>query len=200
MLWDDVSRLLNLSFEAIQKLTQDAQFRLSKPSTPSEKPISRPTVKPGAKVTRRQKFPLDWEFFRAALGAPEKFFKFPKSDWVGFIKDPELESLLVTVWDTQDVSQMGKVLESLASTHSCPEVLAAVTESLMNEVSQAKVDPQLFPEVAKRISERKQKAQIQGLANQVRLSQRLGDSEEQLKLLEQLKNIRLGTPSTPPKA
>lgn len=199
MLWDDVSRLLNLSFEAIQKLTQDAQFRLSKPSLPAEKPVSRPPGRPGVKATRRQKFPLDWEFFRAALGTPEKFFQFPKSDWVGFLKDPELESILVTVWDTQNVLEMGKVLEGLASTHSCPEVLAAVTESLMNEVSQSKVDPLLFPEVAKRISERKQKAQIQGLANQVRLSQRLGDSEEQLKLLEQLKNLKLGTPLPPQK-
>lgn len=201
VLWDDVSRLLNVSFDALQKLTQDTQYRLSKPAAPAfpaPRPVpARPT--PG-KMSRRQQFPQDWEFFRAALRAPQQFLQFPKEHWVGFLKEPELEAILLQAWDTQDAVHMGNVLQGMAATASCPEILASLTEALLKEVDSTPVDPQWFPEVAKRISERKQRAQIQGLANQVRLSQRLGDSEEQLKLLEQLKNVKLGNrPPTPSK-
>jgi hypothetical protein len=69
--------------------------------------------------------------------------------------------------------------------------LDAVSEALLQEGPQKPEDALLFKEVAKRLSERKQRAQIKGLAHQVRLSQRLGEDEEQIKLLEQLKNLKI---------
>jgi len=193
LLWDDVSRLLNVSFNGIQKLIQESPIaRFSKPVSNSPA-NNRPFKKVLKGPSRKQSFPLDWEFFRCALKNPERFFSFSKDNWVGAIKDPEVESILVTLWETQDLSKWIEALEKLAATQTCPEFLDAFSEALLKEEGPTTADSELFLEVSKRLSERKQKAQIQGLANQVRLSQRLGDDQEQLKLLEQLKNLKISS-------
>lgn len=194
LLWDDVSRLLSISFDGLQKMIQDSANRFSKPVNilPSALP---PKIKGQG---RKQKFPLDWEFFRAALKNPASFFQFPKENWMGILKEPELESILVSLWGVQNKESWSKQLETLASSQTCPEVLDAFSEVLLQEDPPKPEDALLFKEVAKRLSERKQRAQIKGLAQQVRLSQRLGEDEEQIKLLEQLKNLKVQSLTTQP--
>lgn len=199
VLWDDVSRLLGISFDAIKKLVQESPARNTVPA-PAPAP-ARPPVRSSAapKKLRQRKLPLDWAFFKGALQYPENFFAFDKENWVGFLKDPELESLLVRIWDTQSSSKMLEILEELAKSQTCPEVLDVISETLLKDIgTQPSPEPQLFTEVAKRISERRRKAQIHGIANQVRMSQRLGDSEEQIKLLEELRKLRVSGPVTQP--
>lgn len=196
VLWDDVSRLLNISFEALKKLIQESPTRHS---LPAPTPVKNSPRTPSAhKQSRQKKFPLDWEFFKSALKSPEAFFAFPKENWVGFLKDPELETILIRLWETQSASTLLTELEELAKTQSCPEILDVISEPLLRDVATATNEPNWFPEVAKRMSERRQKAQIHGLANQVRMSQRLGNEEEQLKLLEQLRKLKASGPADPP--
>lgn len=193
LLWDDISRLLNISFDGIQKLIQESPAaRFNKPIQTAS-PSSGKNLRNSKGLSRKQKFPLEWEFFRGALKTPESFLTLPKDNWVGALKEPELESLLVTLWDTQNLSQWPQALEHLSTTQTCPEILDAFSEALFKEESPKAQESELFLEVSKRLSERKQKAQIQGLANQVRLSQRLGDDQEQLKLLEQLKKLKISS-------
>lgn len=195
MLWDDVSRLLAISFDAIKKLVQESPSRITAPTPAPVTTQNRPT--PTRKDIRQKKFPLDWEFFKGALRYPEAFLSFPKEDWVGFLKDQELEAILLRLWETQSASKMVEILEELSKSQTCPEILDAVSEPLLKEVASTPNEPQWFAEVAKRISERRKKAQIHGIANQVRMSQRLGDDQEQIKLLEQLRNLRSASAPTP---
>lgn len=198
LLWDDVSRLLNISFDGLQKLIQDTSNRFAKPTNLS--PVSTVKKNPSLGSPRKKKFPLDWEFFRMALKNPGSFFEFPKENWVGVMKEPELETLLLQLWETQDPNQWMKNLEALVAHQTCPEILDALSEVLVHEEPQKLQDSILFKEVAKRLSERRQRAQIQGLAQQVRLSQRLGEEGEQIKLLEQLKNLKAQSLQAPPKS
>ena len=198
LLWDDVSKLLNISLEALQKLVQDTASRMLGAKIPV--PLARASSKispPNQK--RSQKNPLDWEFFRACLLNPESFFKIAKESWAEFIREPDLEEILKECWDAQDKTQLLHILEKKAPTLSCPELSAVLSEILIQEETPVLQDPNLFLELVKRIEDRKRKAEIRGLANQVRLSQRLGNSEEQLKLLEQLRNIKASglAPSNP---
>lgn len=195
VLWDDVSRLLAISFDAIKKLVQESPSRITAPTPAPVTTQNRPT--PTRKEIRQKKFPLDWEFFKGALRYPEAFLSFPKEDWVGFLKDQELEAILLRLWETRSASKMVEILEELSKSQTCPEILDAVSEPLLKEVASTPNEPQWFAEVAKRISERRKKAQIHGIANQVRMSQRLGDDQEQIKLLEQLRNLRSAAAPTP---
>lgn len=198
VLWDDVSRLLGISFEAIKKLVQDSPIRNSV-AAPVPAPIrNQVRVAAQPKKLRQKKFPLDWGFFKEALKNPDSFFNFPKENWVGFIKDPELEALLVRLWETRSSSKLIENLEELAKSQTCPELLDAFSEALLRDVgAPSNPEPIFFTEVAKRISERRQKAQIHGLANQVRMSQRLGDADEQIKLLEELRKVKASGPAAP---
>ena len=193
VLWDDVSRILSISFDAIKKLVQEAPSRNTAPAPLPVKTQARPT--PFRKEVRQNKFPLDWQFFKAALKDPEAFLAFPRENWVGFLKDQELEAVLLRLYEAGSVSKVGEVLEELSKSQTCPEILDAISEPLLKEFASDQKEPNWFAEIAKRISERRKKAQIQGIANQVRMSQRLGDEEEQLKLLEQLRNLR--SPDSP---
>lgn len=191
LLWDDVSKLLNISLEALEKLVQQSGQRGQAPKPPFEGMKRNLQKPPQTNSKRSQKNPLDWEFFRTSLLNPDSFFTFPKENWLGFVKDPDLEKVLSEAWDTQNKSKMLEKLEAFATTQSCPELSSVLSELLVTEESPSQSDPKLFLELAKRIEERKRAAEIRGLANQVRLSQRLGDGEEQLKLLEQLRNIKV---------
>ena len=194
-LWDDVSRVLNISFDGLQKLIQDSPLRhqASAPVRTERQPARRPMPT----LDRSKKFPLDWEFFRAALHEPQAFFQFPKEHWVGFLKDPELEQLLVRAWETQSPEKLTALLEELVVAQNHPDIIGALTEALLPPTEPGGTTPFGFQELAKRMAERRQKAEIRGLANQVRLSQRLGESEEQLKLLEQIRILKR-SPSEPP--
>jgi len=198
LLWDDVSKLLNISFDALQKLVQQTHDRA--PHTKSVSTPLSPPPSPKGKTgpLRSKQDPLDWEFFKNSLLNADAFFKLPKENWVGFVKAPDLEQLLVRVWDTQDKEKMLETLQNCAANQSCPEVSGVLSALLVPEEKTSVTDTSLFLELAKRIEDRKRKAEIRGLANQVRLSQRLGESEEQLKLLERLRNVKASGLTPPP--
>lgn len=192
LLWDDVSRLLNISFDALKKLVQDSNARVT-PSTPAVMPSpQRPRASSAAKPIEKNL--LDWEFLRLSLKYPERFLAFPKEDWFSFLKEPSVQNILDKLSQASDPATFQNRLEGLAASAEDPRLLSLLTGSLFGatppQQPEESDEKELFDEVAKRLSERKQKAQIKGLANQVRLSQRLGNSEEQIKLLEQLRKLK----------
>jgi len=196
LLWDDVSRLLNISFDALKKLVQDSSTRTSAPA-PQRGP-SNPRPKTTNSPKAPDKNPLDWEFLRLSLKYPDRFLVFPKEDWLSFLKEPSVQSVLEKLSHAKDTVSFQNILEALSASIEDPRVLSCLTGSLFGATSPSRTEEpdekELFDEVAKRLSERRQKAEIKGLANQVRLSQRLGDSEEQLKLLEQLRKLKAPKP------
>lgn len=197
LLWDDVSRLLNISFEALKKLVQDSNARVSPPATNAASVNPKPPYpKPRTANAQKplEKNLLDWEFLRLSLKYPERFLAFPKENWVSVLKEASVQNVLEKLAEVSDTASFQSLVEKLAASVEEPRVLSLLTGSLFGVKPASPTDEndekELFDEVAKRLSERRQKAQIKGLANQVRLSQRLGNSEEQIKLLEELRKLK----------
>lgn len=201
LLWDDVSRLLNISFDALKKLVQDSNSRTIAPALQGGPSYPRPKTTNSPQAP--DKNPLDWEFLRLSLKYPDRFLVFPKEDWLSFLKEPSVQSVLEKLSHAKDTVSFQNILEALSASIEDPRVLSYLTGSLLtgsllgatsSTGTEEPDEKELFDEVAKRLSERRQKAEIKGLANQVRLSQRLGDSEEQIKLLEQLMKLKAPQP------
>lgn len=190
-LWDDTSRVLNVSIDALKRLTEETCSRAPRPGTTPGAPPS-PTRKAPTLVSGlARNFPREWEFFNACLEHPEEFLSYPTEEWIGFLKSPAIETVLKDLRLCTSVDAFNAQLEKMMHTEAHPEILAAVAAALMpapvDSSAEAKVP---FEPVAARIRQRRLEAEMHAIAKQIHLSQRMGDSESQLNLLKKLKDLR----------
>jgi len=187
-LWDDISLVLKVSIEALKEVAESA-YRNSRPkeNTPAT------ALKPGQRrgtitipVREAKPHPLDIELFQAAVNYPELFQQMAPEEWSEAVKDDRLKQWLERIRTTENFE--GE-LELLVQTETRPFLLEPASARLMGQSPAGKGEP-LVQALRARLKEIRKKKEIEALTTQVKLGQRLGDDEAQLKLLARLRELR----------
>jgi DNA primase len=184
-LWDDISMVLNVSMQSLKELSESGMHNPQSQKNQSP-PAKKPLLKP--KIIQEDIDYLDLQFFRYVLYHFKDFRQMPLETWESGVKSVTLLELLkkLSAIQTQDLA---KTLESCLLEVKVDKLISLISEFMMgskdNQLKAAEIT-ELFSGFNKRIKEKK----IKALTIQVKLSQKMGNSEEQLKLLETLKELR----------
>jgi len=182
LLIDNISLVLGISTKQIQELTEKCSnsfknFQSKIPISDKKKPLTEKTEKPNS---------LDLAFFKESIYFPLEFQKLEEKYWKQLIIDKTilkwLEKLYYAKEDFNNVLQLIVNVETnIYLLDICSEYL--IRDNLQNEKSNMK-------ELVKELEKRKKEREIKALKNQIFLNQRLGNEEEQLNLLEKLRELR----------
>jgi len=132
--------------------------------------------------------PLDLEFLQVSLQHAHSFLALRKEEWLGGLREPVVIDLLEKLHG--GTGDFERRLEDLLLGDLPEEVLALGSRRLMGTPEAAEIAQPAFEVVLQRIKSRKKESEIQALSAQVRLTQSLGDSQEQIRLLQRLKELR----------
>jgi DNA primase len=186
-LWDDISLVLKVSIDALKEVAEGA-YKNSRPKEGSAPPRSRGTITlPPPRAPKPH--PLDMELFQAAIHWPELFQAIPPEEWKDAVKDDRLGQWLIRL---QKAENFEKELELLVQTESSPYLLEPASARLMGLKPPGKGEA-MVQALRARLGDLRKKREIAALTTQVKLSQRQGNEEEQLRLLSRLKELRSET-------
>ncbi len=186
-LWDDISLVLKVSMEALKEMAESA-YRSSRPReaapVKSAAPVSRGKIT--IPVRAPKPHPLDLELYQAAIHWPDLFREIPPTEWNDVVKDGRLKQWLERLQATDNFDQE---LELLVQTEASPYLLEPASAKLMGQSAPDKGEA-MIAALRARLTVVRKKREITALTTQVKLGQRLGNEEEQLKLLERLRELR----------
>ena len=197
LLWDSISLILKVSVTALKELSESSMSRQPKSNQEGEKAAAvRPTPNRGIPAGPKVKMldALDAKFFQTCLDLPEEFMKLPKASWDGLMKEPTLQACLTKLYEA-GIKDWEKCLEGLVQTESNPQVQGMVSPFLFPDTEKIQngekaPDKSLLELLVEGIRQRRREVDIRSLSAQVRLTEKLGNDEEGLKLLEKLKELR----------
>jgi DNA primase catalytic core len=201
LIWDNISLVLKVSMDALRELSEGtggnaartvvANAAASDAQAKTDARNARPPIKPGNRREKPLVDPLEMEFFRAALRAPQAFKALDRTIWEPALKYPRIRHWLVRLSDAD--GGWTTLLEELAMSDEDPLLQGSATASLLPapETGSSDAPPQVSLEILfERMRLRKKELEIKALSAQVRLTERLGDDQEGLRLLERLKDLR----------
>ncbi len=183
-LWDDICLVFKISREALKELAESGIKTRPFQSAPVTRIGIRPPIKNEAKLAT-----FDTEFFKACIRWPERFLEIQTSDWETAIKNTEIKHWLIQLSQSKTIQEFDNQLELLVNSNPSSPLLALATEQLFEENQQTSGE-KLFPAVLERARRLTAEAQIKSLTIQIKLSQRIGDETEVIRLLEKLKELR----------
>jgi len=199
VLWDNISLVLKISVQSLRELAEGAMARTAaqgahKSNSAPAQGASR-SPRPGTKRPARPLNALDLEFFQVSLRFPEDFLKIPLGDWADAIKDERMRHWLKRLHESGSVAGMFGVGEELIQTETDPRLQSAATACLLGAeggaTAPAEEQPQgLLDALCERLKKRRREDEVKALSAQIRLSERMGNNEEGIRLLEQLKLLR----------
>lgn len=185
LLWDDISLILKVSREALADISHQASLH----SHTSIKPQPSLAKRPAHALTSAKPNPVDLEFLSVSLCWPEHFWRVPKETWKSGIKEAEVLAWLDKLSEAKGSEGVEGLLASMVHQESKPWLMELAAEFMVRE-GPREFDEKLFKSLCERLDKRRKEIEIQALTTQVRLSQRLGDEAEQMRLLEKLKELR----------
>jgi DNA primase len=187
ILWDDIALVTKVSQNALKELSEGAMAAGRAKTQRIEEPKIQ---KPLPKKPAQRLDALDFEFFQTIIYLPSEFMRLPKETWSGALREETIQTWLEKLYNSGTVTAFETVLEELVQTAEADTKLleAASARLVATEPSVPSVDEMNF--LAGRINARKKEKEIRALSAQVKLTQRLGDQEEQMKLLEKLRELR----------
>ncbi|MBY0371724.1 DNA primase [bacterium] len=189
-LWDDISLVLGVSVPVIAEIAEAAGKRTG----PAE--AAKPAAAPRAPTAPSRKGPtinpIDLQFFSACVETPEFFLKTPRERWEGGISDPAVKAWLGELSKCDNLLDFREKLASLVHSGASTDLAAAATGGLFEEREVPK-NSQDFNILVETMRKRHLEAEIRSLSAQIKLTARMGDSEEQLRLLNRLQELRSGS-------
>jgi DNA primase len=187
LLWDSISLVLNVPPSMLRELAeagkQPAATGQSQgaPFHGSKKPPTR-----GHKGIH----PVDLEFFSAALRNSKAFRLTPPAEWKGGLHSAAVEKWLETLAQSQSDEEFQMKLTALIQSEMDPELVAAASAAAINAPQQEGDKAPDYPLLLLRVVNVRKEREIQALSTQVKLNQRLGNHDENVILLERLKELR----------
>ncbi len=200
ILWDNISLVLKTSVEALKEISESGQARLA-PKI-EKAPDAKNAPAPGKKLPPTKEAaidPLDLDFFDSALQWPQAFFAIPTTDWMAGIKEERVRYWLTALSEAGAPApdRWPPVLEQLVQTEALMKLqalaakwLIASSSSEERQAKDASLDGRTLRVLADRLLKRKRELEIRALSAQVKLSDKLGDDREGIRLLEKLKELR----------
>lgn len=185
LLWDDISLVLKISAATLKELTEQEANRLGmKTSGPAPTPV--PKAPTGKKPVTDL---LDHEFLFASVKWPEKFLSQRWEEWEGAVKDPQIVLCLQELANCPDADSLIKKAESFVHRQPDSSGSKTIVSALFFE-GETPANIATFEAVWNRLQARKKELRIKTLTAEVKLAQRSGSKEEQLRLLKELQDLR----------
>ncbi len=185
-LWDDISLVMKVSIETLKALSEpSSQRRPQSSQPPQQKTLARFTPPRSVKLPM-----LEREFLVTVLSNPARFLEIPQEDWFPGIQDARVKDCLTLLHGSKDLKEFQEGVGKLIQTTQDEALGAILTEQGLKEDGENGPDLAYFEQLMGRLKQRKLEAQIKALSVQVKLTGRSGDGGEQLRLLEQLHQLR----------
>lgn len=189
-LWDDISMVLKVSQQSLKEIAQQAAEKKTS-LQPQRSVVQRPTTatRPVDKKPPASSI-LDHEFLFACIRWPEQFLKLPTEEWQGVLKEEKMEEWLLEMSRATSVDELELTLEKLIHQSPDSQLSSTAMSALFEEGNAVIKSGPNFAAVLERIRKRKKEFEIKALTTQVKLTQRMGDADEQLRLLEKLRALK----------
>jgi len=192
VLWDDLALVLNLSMERLKEIAMsDRPGKTPLPTTPTH-PTNHIPASPQhfPKLRPRKIAAMELEFLQTSLDWPDAFRKAPAETWRELFKDPEILKVLNAL-ATSTLESDADTITQLISEIQDPHLQGLLSGALVSHSEDEKISKKHpFEPYLERLLQMHKELEIRRLVTQVKLSQRLGDTQEQLALLQRLKDLR----------
>lgn len=200
LLWDDVSLVLGLSPQTLLAHLDRQMGQKPPEKSPSQQPNQRapqaPQRPPIASFGRKDI--LGRAYLRAALWFPFEFQKAAPQKFSEEVMEPDVAKLVRGLEMAQTLEERRLFLETVAKEITDSELSGIISESLLandeNVTLPANLAEEGFAQLVKDLGRRRKEKKVQALTTQVKLSQKLGNEEETLRLLETLTKARQEEP------
>jgi DNA primase catalytic core len=191
VLWDDICLVLGISLPVLTEIAEAAARRTGPgESTPAPKPTPRSAVKAAKGLNR-----IDIQFFAAAVENPERFLALPLEDWVGGLAEASVKQWMSQLHTSSSALDFREKLGLLVHAGGPAELSAVAAAGLFDDVP-TRPNGGEFDAIVDRVRQRRLEHEIKSLSAQVKLTARMGQPEEQLRLLNRLQELR--SQSQPP--
>jgi hypothetical protein len=119
--------------------------------------------------------------------------------WQGALREKRIASWLERLREAKDANEFEGFLAELFSQETEGQFLTLASAELvrgtlspeqLSSAPRPKENAEAFLAIAERLRKRKKEIEIKALSAQVKLTQRLGDDAEQMRLLTRLKDLR----------
>lgn len=188
LLWDDISMVLKVSQQSLKDIAQQAADKKGQTAPEQSAPRSFPPKQPQKKAPAPNV--LDHEFLFAAIACPEEFLNLPKEEWEGVIKEEGMPAWLEEMRSSTNVAELEQTVEKLVHREPDSRLSSTAMSALFEEKNASTKSGPSFAAVLERLRRRKKEFEIKALTTQVKLTQRMGDAEEQLRLLNKMKDLK----------
>jgi thioredoxin-like negative regulator of GroEL len=125
------------------------------------------------------------------MESPALFLKSAKDSWMGGLAEPEIRQWLETLHSSIDVLEFREKLGILLHAGANPQLVAAAAGGLFEDPPAATGGSSAdFEALTQRVQQKQREQEIRSLSAQIKLTARMGDTEEQQKLLNRLRELR----------
>lgn len=185
VLWDDISLVLGVSVASLTEIAESASKRTGPASPPPVQKAPTPAPKKPAALLNR----IDLQFFAACVESPALFLAASKQSWEGGVSDATIKDWLLQLSESENPLNFREKLGKLVHEGAHPELAAAASAGLFEDPP-VKPSASSFEALLDRMKQRQKENEIRALSTQVKLTARMGDLEEQQKLLNRLQELR----------
>ncbi len=188
VLWDDICMVLGISLPILTEIAE-AAYKKATPAPENRDRASRPAAaRPAAKAGPGLNR-VDMEFFIACVESPDFFLQTPKENWAGGITESTIRDWLDTLSGSTSVLEFREKLGTLVHSGGPNELVAAATAGVFEERPSRRTSAE-FEALVQRVDKARRENEIRSLSAQVKLTGRMGDTAEQLRLLSRLRELR----------
>jgi len=190
LLWDNMSLALKVSMDVLKEVAEGGAralaHRTDKPAAENKSFENRP--KPKAPTVKRIE-PLSFDILKSAIKYSPEFFELlkdnPKHNWWPGVRDEDVRRWLEKIIEAGP-GGMPEVLTECVAQESNAEILSLASEGLITSTPEKRDVLPLIKGLMERLTTRQQEMAIRSMSAQVKLTERMGQDDEGIRLLEEV--------------
>ena len=197
LIWDNISLVLKVSHQALKEMSESYAGR--KPAAPLTVPQAPSKPKAPTKISSSDK--LDFDFFKACLDSPKIFLNMTSTTWAPLLNNAQVKLWLEKLAAVKSAQGWIDVLSQLIQNETDSTLQGMASENLLSEQQEGQKNMQtegqpkvkkteILTELTERLKSRSRELSIKALTTQIKLSEKMGDEKEGLRLLGELKTLR----------
>lgn len=191
ILWDNIALVMKVSLEAVKEIAEGgAKVQGHKEADSRARPNAGPPARRQT-PSKKKMDPLSFDILKASIKYGPEFFsalqEFPQDTWWAGVKDPKAREWLEKIL-AGGLAGLAANLQAIVAEETDPELLSLASEGLMlTSAVQHKADVKpTIVDLLERLTGRQREQAIQSMSAQVKLTERMGQDDEGIRLLEEV--------------